>query len=138
MVADEAVSSSWRKVVRTLEEDDRVSPRQRGHIGLAQAQGLIGNTLLLAVPNELTREVLQTQLKDSLAAALQDVFRTEILCAYSIDSTLTAPLESESRGRPRPHRSRRSPWPARRVHRCGRCRRRPPRRRRRPPTRRAG
>ncbi|HRO92444.1 chromosomal replication initiator protein DnaA [Citricoccus sp.] len=99
MVADEAVSSSWRKVVRTLEEDDRVSPRQRGHIGLAQAQGLIGNTLLLAVPNELTREVLQTQLKDSLAAALQDVFRTEILCAYSIDSTLTAPLESES---PRP------------------------------------
>ncbi|HRO30378.1 chromosomal replication initiator protein DnaA [Citricoccus sp.] len=99
MVADEAVSSSWRKVVRTLEEDDRVSPRQRGHIGLAQAQGLIGNTLLLAVPNELTREVLQTQLKDSLAAALQDVFRTEILCAYSIDSTLTAPLESEP---PRP------------------------------------
>jgi chromosomal replication initiator protein len=93
MVADEAVSSSWRKVVRTLEEDDRVSPRQRGHIGLAQAQGLIGNTLLLAVPNELTREVLQTQLKDPLAAALQDVFRTEILCAYSIDSTLTAPMD---------------------------------------------
>jgi chromosomal replication initiator protein len=95
MVADEAVSSSWRKVVRTLEEDDRVSPRQRGHIGLAQAQGLIGNTLLLAVPNELTREVLQTQLKDPLAAALQDVFRTEILCAYSIDSALTAPMERE-------------------------------------------
>ncbi len=95
MVADEAVSSSWRKVVRTLEEDDRVSPRQRGHIGLAQAQGLIGNTLLLAVPNELTREVLQTQLKDPLAAALQDVFRTEILCAYSIDATLTAPLDPE-------------------------------------------
>ncbi|MDI3329818.1 MAG: chromosomal replication initiator protein DnaA [Micrococcus sp.] len=95
MVADEAVSSSWRKVVRTLEEDDRVTPRQRGHIGLAQAQGLIGNTLLLAVPNELTREVLQNQLKDPLAAALQDVFRTEILCAYSIDSTLTAPVEPE-------------------------------------------
>ncbi|QCU76803.1 chromosomal replication initiator protein DnaA [Citricoccus sp. SGAir0253] len=96
MVADEAVSSSWRKVVRTLEEDDRVSPRQRGHVGLAQAQGLIGNTLLLAVPNELTREVLQTQLKDPLAAALQDVFRTEILCAYSIDSTLAAPRAEES------------------------------------------
>jgi chromosomal replication initiator protein len=95
MVADEAVSSSWRKVVRTLEEDDRVTPRQRGHIGLAQAQGLIGNTLLLAVPNELTREVLQNQLKDPLAAALQDVFRTEILCAYSIDSTLTARVDPE-------------------------------------------
>ncbi|MGW9552499.1 chromosomal replication initiator protein DnaA [Citricoccus zhacaiensis] len=90
MVADEAVSSSWRKVVRTLEEDDRVSPRQLGHVGLAQPQGLIGTTLLLAVPNELTREVLQSQLKDSLAEALGNVFRTEILCAYSIDSTLMA------------------------------------------------
>jgi chromosomal replication initiator protein len=95
MVADEAVSSSWRKVVRTLEEDDRVSPRQLGHVGLAQPQGLIGSTLLLAVPNELTREVLQSQLKDSLAEALSDVFRTEILCAYSIDSTLVAPLHDE-------------------------------------------
>ncbi len=96
MVADEAVSSSWRKVARTLEEDHRVTPRQYGHVGLAQPQGLIGSTLLLAVPNELTREVLQTQLKDPLADALADVFRTEILCAYSIDSTLVAPVMEES------------------------------------------
>ncbi|MGM7666952.1 chromosomal replication initiator protein DnaA [Microbacterium sp. A93] len=96
MVADEAVSSSWRKVVRTLEEDHRVTPRQFGHVGLAQPQGLIGSTLLLAVPNELTREVLQTHLKDPLAEALQNVFRTEILCAYSIDSSLLSPLVEDS------------------------------------------
>ncbi|MEV4899767.1 chromosomal replication initiator protein DnaA [Citricoccus sp. NPDC055426] len=96
MVADEAVSSSWRKVARTLEEDHRVTPRQYGHVGLAQPQGLIGSTLLLAVPNELTREVLQTQLKDPLAEALENVFRTEILCAYSIDSALVSPLLDDS------------------------------------------
>ena len=71
------VGSSWRKVVRTLEQDDRVSPRQRGFIVLAQAKGLIGTTLLVALPNELTREVFQSQqLKDPLHDALSKFSRT--------------------------------------------------------------
>ena len=64
------VGSSWRRVIRILEQDERVSPRQRGFVVLTQPQGLIGNTLLVAVPNELTREVLQTQLHTALSDAL--------------------------------------------------------------------
>ena len=80
MTVDEAnhantVGSSWRRVVSLLEQDDRVSPRQRGFVILAQAQGLIGSTLLVAVPNELTREVLQTQVKDALDDALHNFFQ---------------------------------------------------------------
>ena len=46
MTVDEAnhantVGSSWRRVVSLLEQDHRVSPRQRGFVILAQAQGLI-------------------------------------------------------------------------------------------------
>ncbi|WP_026551033.1 chromosomal replication initiator protein DnaA [Arthrobacter sp. Br18] len=82
------VGSSWRKVIRTLEHDDRVTPRQRGFVVLAQAQGLIGTTMLVAVPNELTREVLQTQLKAALDEALHGVFREDIQCAFVIDSDL--------------------------------------------------
>jgi len=88
------VGSSWRKVVRTLEQDDRVTPRQRGFVILAQPQGLIGTTLLVAVPNELTREVLQTQLKGALDDALRQVFADDILCAFSIDADLT-PVHAE-------------------------------------------
>ena len=82
------VGSSWRKVIRTLEQDDRVTPRQRGFVVLAQAQGLIGNTMLVAVPNELTREVLQTQLIAALDEALQGVFQEDIQCAFVIDPDL--------------------------------------------------
>jgi chromosomal replication initiator protein len=89
------VGSSWRKVIRTLEQDERISPRQRGFVVLAQAQGLIGTTLLVAVPNELTREVLQSQLKSPLNDALRDVFREEIQCAFVIDSDLTPIIEEE-------------------------------------------
>ena len=89
------VGSSWRKVIRTLETDDRVTPRQRGFVVLAQAQGLIGTTLLVAVPNELTREVLQTQLKNILDEVLRGVFQADIQCAFVIDSDLTPVAEAE-------------------------------------------
>jgi chromosomal replication initiator protein len=99
MTVDEAdqantVGSSWRRVVSLLENDHRVSPRQRGFVILAQAQGLIGSTLLVAVPNELTREVLQTQVKEALDEALRNVFSDEIRCAIDVDTELV-PLHTE-------------------------------------------
>jgi chromosomal replication initiator protein len=94
------LGSSWRKVVRTLEQDHRVSPRQRAFVVLAQPQGLIGTTLLVAVPNELTREVLQTQLKTPLDDALRGVFQADILCAFSINADLTPVLEDEPEPEP--------------------------------------
>jgi chromosomal replication initiator protein len=99
MTVDEAnhantVGSSWRRVITLLEQDHRVSPRQRGFVILAQAQGLIGSTLLVAVPNELTREVLQTQVKDALDDALRNVFSDDIRCAIDVDTELV-PLHVE-------------------------------------------
>lgn len=99
MTVDEAnhantVGSSWRRVISLLEQDDRVSPRQRGFVILAQAQGLIGSTLLVAVPNELTREVLQTQVKEALDDALRSVFSDDIRCAIDVDTDLV-PVHEE-------------------------------------------
>jgi chromosomal replication initiator protein len=88
------VGSSWRRVLSLLEQDDRVTPRQRGFVILAQAQGLIGSTLLVAVPNELTREVLQTQVKDALDDALRSVFSDDIRCAIDVDTDLV-PIHEE-------------------------------------------
>jgi chromosomal replication initiator protein len=112
-----SVGSAWRQVVRKLEQDDRVTPRQRGFVVLAQPQGLIGTTLLLAVPNELTREVLQTQLKNALDDALRQVFQDDILCAFSIDADLVpepapAPKESEQPPVPKERVSDNRPQPS--------------------------
>ncbi|GHG54628.1 hypothetical protein GCM10012320_26020 [Sinomonas cellulolyticus] len=96
------LGSSWRRVVRLLEEDDRVSPRQRGFVSLAQAQGLIGSTLLVAVPNELTREVLQGQIKSALDDALRSVFSEDVRCAIDVDTDLV-PVRAEAfESAPRP------------------------------------
>ncbi|MBG6226372.1 chromosomal replication initiator protein [Arthrobacter sp. CAN_A2] len=121
------VGSSWRKVIRTLEQDDRVTPRQRGFMVLAQAQGLIGTTMLIAVPNELTREVLQTQLKGALDEALRDVFREDIQCAFVIDPELTPVAvdvpEQEAPAQPSPEpkgEAKPSPTPPSNSHEFGR------------------
>ena len=90
------LGSSWRRVVRLLDEDERVSPRQRGFVSLAQAQGLIGSTLLVAVPNELTREVLQGQIKSALDDALRSVFSEDIRCAIDVDTDLVPVVREET------------------------------------------
>ncbi len=100
MVADQAVLTSWRSVVSTLEDDARVSARLMGYVYLAQPQGQIGNTLLLAVPNETTRETLQSaQVAEALTDALIAVFREEILLAISIDANLQPPRTPEPEAR---------------------------------------
>nr|WP_282442680.1 MULTISPECIES: chromosomal replication initiator protein DnaA [unclassified Micrococcus] len=92
--------TSWRSVVSTLEDDARVSARLMGYVYLAQPQGQIGNTLLLAVPNETTRETLQSaQVAEALTDALTAVFREEILLAISIDANLQPPRTPEPEAR---------------------------------------
>lgn len=100
MVADQSVLSSWRSVVNALDDDGRVSARLMGFVYLAQPQGQIGNTLLLAVPNETTRETLQSaQVAEALTDALTAVFREEILLAISIDANLQPPRAPEPEAR---------------------------------------
>jgi chromosomal replication initiator protein len=66
--------------------------RYRGFISLAQPQGLIGTTLLVAVPNELTREFFQNQMASVLRSSVGRAFSPETLVAFVVDADLeTAP-----------------------------------------------
>ena len=49
----------------------------------------------MAVPNELTREVLQNQLNTALNDALSQVFSEEISCAFSVNADLVPPVMEE-------------------------------------------
>ncbi len=88
MGVSESIINSWERVVETVRASGRIGPSQMGFLDLARPQGLIANTLLLAVPNEMTRDILENQLQGHLANALVEVFGTEINCAYSIDTNM--------------------------------------------------
>src|SRR5699024_12371215 len=90
MSVSESIINSWERVVEKVRASGDVGLSQMGFLDLAHPQGLIDNTLLLAVPNELTRDILEKRLHEYLADALNQVSGTEINCAYSIDTNLHA------------------------------------------------
>ncbi len=87
------LGNQWRSTVHSLEH--HVTPRQYGFLILTKAQGLVGNTILVAVSNELTREVLQTQLRDILSEKIRSVFGQDLQCAYVIDPSIE-PIQREA------------------------------------------
>ncbi|MCO1337713.1 chromosomal replication initiation protein DnaA [Kocuria polaris] len=100
--ANNDLGSQWRRVVDLMKDNTEVRPRQRAFVELAQPQGLIGTTLLVAVPNDLTRNVMQTQLMAPLDAALRQVFQDDIRVAFSVDTNLEPETSAEELPTPPP------------------------------------
>ncbi|MBD7958472.1 chromosomal replication initiator protein DnaA [Microbacterium sp. Sa4CUA7] len=63
----------WRAVLDELTGDDRVTPQLQGFLSLAVAQGVMGGTLYLDVPNELTAAQLNKRLRAPIMEALARV-----------------------------------------------------------------
>ncbi|GAA3281944.1 chromosomal replication initiator protein DnaA [Nesterenkonia halobia] len=86
------VSQKWEQVLAELRENHGISGLKLNDVGRAAPQGdqLIGDTLLLAVPHERVRELMQSTLQAQLSEALRTVFGRDILCAYVIDPNLAA------------------------------------------------
>ncbi|OMH23310.1 chromosomal replication initiation protein DnaA [Tersicoccus phoenicis] len=85
------LGESWRRVVAAIEGDPRVSGRQRGYLPLVRPQGLFGNTLIISVPNETTRDVFQNTLHLPLADALRAELGLQMQAAVVIDTEMPPP-----------------------------------------------
>src|SRR5690625_4833145 len=105
MSVSESIINSWERVVENVRTSGGIGPSHMGFLDLARPQGLIANTLLLAVPNEMTRDILENQLHEHLTDALTEVFGTDINCAYSIDTNMhtAAPEIPVTPARPAQH-----------------------------------
>ncbi|GAA1742212.1 chromosomal replication initiator protein DnaA [Rothia terrae] len=80
----------WAHAISLLRSNPALGQRWKAFVGLAQPQAHMGNVLLVAVPNELTREVFQTHIKDAFKAALEEAFGAGISEAFVIDTGLSA------------------------------------------------
>jgi len=60
----------WRAVLVELEGDDRVTPQMKGFLSLVVPEGVMGGTLYLAVPNDLTAAQITKRLRDPIMEAL--------------------------------------------------------------------
>ena len=70
MAEDDVVAGLWQQLVAQLNGDDRLTPQLLGFISLVEPKGILGETLYLEVPNELTREMIQQRMRTYIQEAL--------------------------------------------------------------------
>ncbi|KAF2411864.1 chromosomal replication initiation protein DnaA [Microbacterium sp. B35-04] len=95
----------WTAVLDELVRDDRITPQLHGFISLAVPQGVMGGTLYLDVPNDLTAAQFTKRMRAPILEALtrvgQDVqdpasnFRV-VVNPDLADAHLTAPIQIQS------------------------------------------
>jgi chromosomal replication initiator protein len=93
----------WSAVLDELAGDDRVTPQLQGFLSLAVPQGVMGGTLYLDVPNDLTaaqiNKRMRTPIMEALSRVDQDQQHDPSATAFRVvvnpelaDSRLTAPI----------------------------------------------
>jgi chromosomal replication initiator protein len=88
-LADEGdLAEIWSQVVDSLQEHYGLNPRQLSIVMKAKPMTVFGNTVMVSVPNEATRAHLETNIREELSAALQEVFGYDVGFGVHIDPKL--------------------------------------------------
>lgn len=90
------VSQVWNETLKTLADDDDISPQQRAFVALTVPQVIDGNTISVAAPNEFTRNVLESHLKPHMVDALQRVLHRPMVIQVTVDPNVAHDLDDET------------------------------------------
>ena len=70
MAEDTTTQGQWQSVLQTLSDDERITPQLRGFIGLIVPKGIMAGSFYLEVPNDFTRDMLETRVRPALLQAI--------------------------------------------------------------------
>jgi chromosomal replication initiator protein len=84
----------WRRAVEALDAAG-VTPQQRAFVRLVRPLGLLDETVLLAAPNDLTKEVLEQRMRETITDLLAAELGHPVRLAVTVDPSL---LDDEARG----------------------------------------
>ncbi|GAB3457553.1 chromosomal replication initiator protein DnaA [Kineococcus endophyticus] len=89
--------SVWERAVAQL-DDGGITPHQRAFVRLTRPLGLLDGTALLAVPNDLTKDVIEQKVREPLTRALSDAYGSAIRLAVTVDPSIGQVLAPERTG----------------------------------------
>ena len=109
---NEQIQTRWEACIADLQNNPDLTRRVKGSLDKAQPQGLFGTTLIIAVPNEYTRDVFQRELNVAFKEALNRAFPEDmgITEAFVIDPELETPVPGRAQATASPQQLR-SPRP---------------------------
>lgn len=84
------LNTIWSQALDQAFATGSVDGQQRAFVNLTKPLALVEDTLLIAVPNEFTRLVLESRYQPAVSAALTTAFGRPVRMAFSIDPTIAA------------------------------------------------
>ncbi|WOF23079.1 chromosomal replication initiator protein DnaA [Microbacterium betulae] len=79
----------WRTVLAELAGDDRITPLLEGYLSLAVPQGVMGGTLYIDVPNDLTAAQITKRMREPIMEALERIGADAKSFRVSVNPELT-------------------------------------------------
>ncbi len=73
MVSTDDFATLWKDIVARLSQDERLERNMIGFLALAEPKGVLGETLYIEVPNDLTRQMLDQRLRPAIIEALANL-----------------------------------------------------------------
>jgi chromosomal replication initiator protein len=86
---DEGFPAIWARALDALDVAG-VTPQQRAFVRLARPVGLLDGTALLAAPNDLTKEVLEQRMRETIIDLLSEQLGHPVRLAVTVDPALAA------------------------------------------------
>ncbi|MFI7586019.1 chromosomal replication initiator protein DnaA [Spongisporangium articulatum] len=99
--SEEPFATLWRRAIEAL-DGAGVTAQQRAFVRLARPVGLLDGTALLAAPNDLTKEILEQRVRETIVAVLSEQLGYQVRLAVTVDPGLVAdaPEATENRTDP--------------------------------------
>lgn len=94
MAQENDLAPYWDTALASLTEEE-LPAQQRAFVTLTQPLGLVGDTALVAAPNDFTKDVLETRLRPIVVRALTDTIGQDIRLAVTVDPSLTPPVDDD-------------------------------------------
>lgn len=87
MVSEASLDQIWDEVLSELAQAG-VTPHQRGILALTRPIGFFGGTAVLAVPNDFTKDAIETRHRSQIAESLGAHFGRAVHLTVTVDPTL--------------------------------------------------
>ena len=94
MAGDSELTAMWNAALDSL-SDGTLSPQQKAFVSLTRPLGLVEDTVLIAAPNEFTKDVLETRLRPLVSTALSHIVGRDIRLAVTVDPSIAPALDSD-------------------------------------------
>lgn len=92
MAEENDLAPYWATALASLTEEE-LPAQQRAFVTLTQPLGLVGDTALVAAPNEFTKDVLETRLRPIVVRALTATIGHDVRLAVTVDPTITPEVD---------------------------------------------